>query len=210
MPALITAYENRPNGIQTQVVNLREVAGILRTDPLYILKHWEYAFGVPAELHERAGSGKLIGKLTTAILQESLDRFIDMFLLCGNCKYPESVLIAKRGQLWSICNACGAKLPLDSSHHLAAFILNSVSASKAQNKTRIAKSSQESRKPVITTASQKMQGAITGLRPANEASEDRQLIRKDYSMQSAESPEAHIDLIAIASQQDEALDIENI
>ena len=118
MPALITQY----NGTQTQVANLQHVARALRVSALYVLKYWEYELGVSTVYGEREERYVLNGHFPAAVLQVSLDVFIEKFVLCGRCKYPEVVLEGKKDRLWSRCAACGARLVVDS-HQLASFIL---------------------------------------------------------------------------------------
>lgn len=38
-----------------------------------------------------------------------LDKFIDMYILCTKCKYPEMVLRVKKGDVGGKCDACGER-----------------------------------------------------------------------------------------------------
>jgi len=49
------------------------------------------------------------GAHTAADLQKLLNVFIDKFVLCPNCKLPETALVVKKGIIFHRCSACGAR-----------------------------------------------------------------------------------------------------
>lgn len=57
-------------------------------------------------------------------MRELLDGFIDKFVLCGECKNPETVLsITKNQEILRDCKACGATTMVDMRHKLTQYIL---------------------------------------------------------------------------------------
>lgn len=128
MPALITHYDSRSNSLQTQVSNLQDVAQALRVETCYILKYWEYELGVSTVESEMGERYTLSGHFPAAVLQAKLDQFIEKFVLCDRCKYPDIKLVGKKGRLCSKCTACGASLVIES-HPLTSFILRSIMSS---------------------------------------------------------------------------------
>lgn len=57
-------------------------------------------------------------------LQDSLDGFINRFVLCGSCKNPETEIQVKgKDGLIRDCKACGKITNIDISHKLSSFIL---------------------------------------------------------------------------------------
>jgi hypothetical protein len=50
-------------------------------------------------------------------------RFIEKYVLCPNCHYPEMVIKVKKGTVIGSCNACPYKGTLDNVHKLAAYIV---------------------------------------------------------------------------------------
>ena len=52
-----------------------------------------------------------------------LDVFIDKFVLCAECKNPETVFIFEKNDLIKMdCKACGAKSEVDLRHKLVGYI----------------------------------------------------------------------------------------
>ena len=57
-------------------------------------------------------------------MRELLDGFIDKFVLCGECKNPETVLsITKNQEILRDCKACGATTMVDMRHKLTQYII---------------------------------------------------------------------------------------
>ncbi len=57
-------------------------------------------------------------------LQDSLDGFINKFVLCANCKNPETeIQIKEKDNLQRDCKACGHVSIIDPRHKLSTFIL---------------------------------------------------------------------------------------
>lgn len=205
MPALATKIEGRGNGIKTRVLNLKEVARALRVNPQYPLKYWGYDLGAPTEY--KAGEDKymLNGSFPTAALQESLDKFIDKFVLCGRCKYPEIIIQVKKNKLWSDCAACGANLIMDNTHKLAAFIFKNPPATEPRTKTnenRKVKAVTELEEvkegesvPEVTISSEEVQEAIVRLREATVSAEELAELVKSICVSHAFSAEIRLYVI---------------
>ena len=56
-------------------------------------------------------------------LQDYLDGFINKFVLCRNCKNPETVVNIKEGRILLDCKACGQRTEVDPRQKLASFIV---------------------------------------------------------------------------------------
>lgn len=63
------------------------------------------------------------GAHDAARLRELLDGFIDKFVLCGECKNPETDLKIRDGDILRDCKACGKRTYVDMRHKLCTFIL---------------------------------------------------------------------------------------
>jgi len=57
-------------------------------------------------------------------LQDLLDVFINKYVLCGECKNPETVLVIKNQHVFRECKACGKRTEIDKGK-LASFIIKS-------------------------------------------------------------------------------------
>ena len=63
------------------------------------------------------------GTFNDDLFKTTLDKFIDKYVCCSKCKYPEMILSVKKGIIYGRCNACGHKNDIDNAHKLAAFIV---------------------------------------------------------------------------------------
>jgi translation initiation factor 5 len=125
MPALITKVEGRGNGIKTNLVNLAEVAKSLKVPIEYPLKFFGAELGAQTQFKKIKGEQRAIlnGSVTTKDLQQLLDKFIEKFVLCPRCSYPEiHIVVTKKGILFSDCSACGEHRQMDNSHKICTYI----------------------------------------------------------------------------------------
>lgn len=74
------------------------------------------------------------GTFNDDLFRTTLDKFIEKYVLCQKCKYPEMILLVRKGVISGRCNACGAKSDLDNTHKLAAFIIKNPPDNKSELK----------------------------------------------------------------------------
>lgn len=123
MPAVIGKVEGRGNGVCTRVVNLTEVARALHRPPSYICKFFGCELGAQTRMNDDHDSYIVNGSHNEHVLKEILQKFIEMFVLCANCRLPETDLkLKKNGDINQQCNACGSENICDMTHKLCTFI----------------------------------------------------------------------------------------
>jgi translation initiation factor 5 len=123
MPKLTTRIEGRGNGIKTNMVNMNDVARALKTNPAYITKFMGAELGALSSYSFEEEKSIVNGAHETGTGQTMIDKFIDKFILCPNCKLPEIDMLVKKGFLCAGCKACGWSGDLDNNHKLVKFIL---------------------------------------------------------------------------------------
>lgn len=132
MPTLQSKVEGRGNGIKTAVLNLPDVSRALGRPPTYALKY----FGI--ELGAQTNEGRFLvnGSHDASELQDCLDGFINKFVLCGNCKNPETeIQIKHKDNVQRKCKACGHVTVVDPVHKLTSYILKNPPDGKGKGKT---------------------------------------------------------------------------
>jgi len=125
MPRLVSKKEGRGNGSKTCIENMSDVARALRRPPQYTTKWFGAELGAQTTFTNKEGEGEraiVNGHHDTPIFQTMLDKFIDKYVLCENCKLPELEMKVKKGLITAKCSACGWAGELDNNHKLAAFI----------------------------------------------------------------------------------------
>lgn len=121
MPPIQSKVEGRGNGIKTAIVNLAEVARALGRPSTYVLKYFGSELG--AQTNESQDRFLINGSHDAGELQDSLDGFINKFVLCASCKNPETEIQIKKGLLQRDCKACGHLSMIDPRTKLSSYIL---------------------------------------------------------------------------------------
>eukprot|EP01066_Platyproteum_vivax_P000769 Platyproteum_vivax@DN10852_c0_g1_i1.p1 len=127
MPKLVAKVEGRGNGIKTNVVNMVDIATALKRPSAYPLKFFGNELGAQSNFSEKEQRAIVNGSHDQKVLQDLVDRFVEKFVLCMECKLPEMDLYMKgrKGDMLAgKCNACGWDGVLDNTHKLCTFIKN--------------------------------------------------------------------------------------
>ncbi|KAL6451651.1 TIF5 Eukaryotic translation initiation factor 5 [Candida maltosa Xu316] len=137
MPPIQSKTEGRGNGIKTAIVNLAEVARALNRPPSYLIKFFGYELGAQTQIQN--DRYLVNGAHDSNELQDSLDGFINKFVLCGSCKNPETEIVLKgKDSLERDCKACGKITLLDPKHKLYSFIVKNPPDNKKGKKSATA------------------------------------------------------------------------
>lgn len=97
-------------GNKTIIKNFREILNILRRDENHLIK---FLLGEMATSGNVEGSQAVFqGKFSQTFIQDKLMKYANNFVLCHECKKPDTKII-KEGRVYFIrCEACGAKHPI--------------------------------------------------------------------------------------------------
>ncbi|CAE7064590.1 unnamed protein product [Rhizoctonia solani] len=125
MPSLLTKIEGKGNGIKTVIPNMSDVSRALSRPPTYPTKFFGCELGAQTTFDEKGDRYIVNGAHDATRLRELLDAFIDKFVLCAECKNPETDLIvdSKTEIISRDCKACGARTDVDMRHKLTTFII---------------------------------------------------------------------------------------
>ncbi|KAJ1643349.1 eukaryotic translation initiation factor 5 [Coemansia asiatica] len=124
MPRLQGKIEGKGNGIKTVLPNIVEVSRALSRPPAYATKYFGSELGAQTKIEEKNDKYIVNGAHEVAKLQDLLYNFIDKFVLCGDCKNPETdLIITKEQTIVRHCMACGKRTDVDMKHRLSTFIV---------------------------------------------------------------------------------------
>jgi len=106
----VPKIEGRFEGKKTIVTNMFQIASHLRRDPDHFLRYLlkELAVKGFAEGDRVIINAKVSGK----IINPKIEQYINEFILCKECKKPDTELIKEGKQTMVHCLACGAKHPV--------------------------------------------------------------------------------------------------
>lgn len=127
MPRILAKVEGRGNGIKTVLVNVIDLGTALNREAPEITKFFGCEIGSQTTYSAETERAIVNGAHTAQDLQTHLCRYIENFVLCENCRLPETHYKIKAGAISQKCLACGHKSAVDMTHKLTTFIL-------AQNK----------------------------------------------------------------------------
>jgi len=132
---------------------MTDVAHDLARPPIYITKFFGFELGAQAKVVGEGPTQRHIvnGAHDKEKLQDLLDVFINKFVLCGECKNPETELVIKNAHVLRECKACGKRTDIDKGHKLSSFIIKSppggatgaVNGKKGGKKSRKGKHNQQ-------------------------------------------------------------------
>jgi len=123
MPRIIPKVEGRGNGIKTVVVNVADLATSLNRDASEITKFFGCELGAQTTMSVDDDRYVVNGAHSSQDLQNLVGKYIENFVLCKNCRLPETHYKIKGGVISQKCMACGSKDPCDMTHKLTTFIL---------------------------------------------------------------------------------------
>jgi translation initiation factor 5 len=145
MPLLQIKIEGKGNGIKTVIPNMAEIARALSRPPAYPTKFLGCELGAQTTFDDKAERYIVNGAHQADHLRKLMDTFIDKFVLCGNCKNPETDLkITKDKMILRDCKACGARSDVDMRHKLTTFITKNPPPKKKKGEKGAGKSAGQS------------------------------------------------------------------
>jgi translation initiation factor 2 subunit 2 len=106
----IPRFSSMVQGNQTFIKNFNEVAGILRRDPNHLLKYIAKELATAGNFDGKRGI--LNGKFKEEQINAKLDAYVAEFVICKECKKPDTDLITFEGIKYKRCEVCGARSPV--------------------------------------------------------------------------------------------------
>eukprot|EP00752_Nemacystus_decipiens_P010461 g9320.t1 len=147
MPRVIGKVEGRGNGIKTVIFNVMDLSLALKRDPGEVCKFFGTELGAQTRYNEEDERAIVNGAHTNATLQQLVHKYVELFVLCPNCRLPESKYKIKNGAIFHKCYACGAKEMVDMSHKLCTYIVNTAKkAKKGKDKEKDSKEKKREKK----------------------------------------------------------------
>ena len=94
-------------GNTTIINNFHQIAATLGRKPEHLLKFLLKELATPGELKK---NGVIVGrKISAAIVNEKIERYTEQYVLCKECKKPDTKLFKEGDFMFVKCMACGAR-----------------------------------------------------------------------------------------------------
>ena len=106
----IPKVQGRIEGNKTLIVNFIQIASEFHREPKQILKYLQRELATPGNID---GQRIILGrKLKSEIINQKIRKYAEEFVLCKDCKRPDTQIIKEDRISMIKCTACGSKYPL--------------------------------------------------------------------------------------------------
>ncbi len=103
----IPSFHGRIQGKKTIIKNISQIAKTLRRKKEHIIKFMLKELATTG--FEENNNYVFIGKFSGEMLNKKLEKYIKEFVLCEQCKKPDTFLKKEQGITFKQCEACGAR-----------------------------------------------------------------------------------------------------
>jgi len=94
-------------GNRTIISNFYQIVDTLGRKPQHLLKYILKELATPGELKK---NGVIFGtKISATRINEKIERYVEEFVLCKECKKPDTKLLKEGNFVFMKCMACGAR-----------------------------------------------------------------------------------------------------
>lgn len=94
-------------GNKTIITNFFKIADALRRDQQHLLKYLLRELATPGVID---GQRLILGrKISSKLINDKIEQYVNDFVLCPECKKPDTILKKEERVLTIKCMACGAK-----------------------------------------------------------------------------------------------------
>ncbi len=106
----IPKVQGHVEGNKTIINNFKAICSILRREPEHLLKYLQRELATPGLIQDT----RLIlnRKLSSSSINEKVEQYVKLFVLCPECRKPDTQLRKDERVTTLKCMACGAKQPV--------------------------------------------------------------------------------------------------
>ncbi len=95
-------------GNQTVIRNFGQIASVLNRDPRHFLKYMAKELAAPGHTDGRRASFQRV--VSKSLVQKKVENYVSEFVVCRECKKPDTKLV-REGRVFVLkCEACGARM----------------------------------------------------------------------------------------------------
>ncbi|HLF53554.1 MAG TPA: translation initiation factor IF-2 subunit beta [Candidatus Nanoarchaeia archaeon] len=103
----IPKAEGQIEGKNTIITNIMQIAGYLRRPIEHLTKFLQKELAIPGKME---GDRLILNtKLNSSKVNEKVQQYAKEFVICPECKKPDTEIKAEKGIKFKHCLACGAK-----------------------------------------------------------------------------------------------------
>jgi translation initiation factor 2 subunit 2 len=106
----IPKVKGQVSGKNTVITNIKDIASYIRRPVEHLVKFLQKELAAAGKLD----NDRLIlnSKMSSSRVNEKIELYVKEFVICGECKKPDTEVISEKGIKFKHCLACGAKSPI--------------------------------------------------------------------------------------------------
>lgn len=97
-------------GMKTIIANFLDVSGCLRREPGHLMKFLLKELATSGEVRGKAA--EFTGRFGPSLIDKKIEIYVKGYVICQECRRPDTKLIKKDRLEFLKCEACGAKHPV--------------------------------------------------------------------------------------------------
>ena len=106
----IPKAQGHVQGSKTIVTNFNQIVTILGREQQHLLKYLQRELATPASVD---GPRLILNrKISSYLINLKIEQYVNTFVLCPDCKKPDTKLLKENKILFIKCMACGARHPV--------------------------------------------------------------------------------------------------
>lgn len=103
----IPRFEVANVGSKTFIKNFLDICSIIRREPEQLLRYLAKELATPSALEGKHAMFQ--GRFSPQTIEDKFRRYLDTYVLCGECGKPDTRLIKEERLSFVKCEACGAR-----------------------------------------------------------------------------------------------------
>lgn len=103
----VPKVEGHLEGMKTIITNFKQICSYLRRDPEHLLKYLLRELASPGVI--RGDRLILTRKISSKLINDKLSQYVEDYVICKECKKPDTELTREDRMNFIHCLACGAK-----------------------------------------------------------------------------------------------------
>jgi translation initiation factor 2 subunit 2 len=103
----IPKVEGHIEGVKTIITNFKQICSYMRRDPEHLLKFLLKELATPGVI--RGDRLILTRKISSSLINEKIKLYAETYVICKECKKPDTEILRQDGLSFMHCLACGAK-----------------------------------------------------------------------------------------------------
>lgn len=106
----VPKVEGHIEGVRTIITNFKQICSYIRRNPEHVIKFLQKELATPGTM--KGDRLVLTRKISSSLINEKIKMYVDSYVICKECKKPDTEITKEGDFSFLHCLACGAKKPI--------------------------------------------------------------------------------------------------